>query len=201
MRFWRFIGFASFVAVVAATTAYAVDASMVTKQFSPLLRDPAPPSEIGPVTPYQPFCRAINYGEGEAFTRRNQQARHVVVPAGPVEMHVCRYWGDGVRRQTKKTQARAGKLARERQVLKTAYVRSIAGELDRTRPAPGSYACPFSDGSNLYAMFSYQRHPAVIVEAELGGCRFVNNDFGQGGFPPSRVLHRLERLTKLPSSH
>jgi hypothetical protein len=143
-----------------------------------------------------PSCRAENWGEGEAATRRNAKSKKVVVPAGATEMLLCRYWGYGVLKQTKKTQARAGKLSRERHFRRLRLVRSLSRDFNRSRPARGTYSCPFDDGANLYAEFSYTDQPSVIVEAHLHGCRFVYNGFGQGGFPPAGLLHQLERLSK-----
>jgi hypothetical protein len=115
-------------------------------------------------------------------------------------MHLCRYWGSGGSNQTKRSRARAGTLARERLLVHPRIVRSIARELDRARPGPDAHGCPSSDGASLYVALSYYRHPAVIVEAELGGCGLIRSDFGLGGFPPPRVFHRLERPTKLSGS-
>jgi hypothetical protein len=150
--------------------------------------------------PLPSTCHPTNWGEGEALDRRNRRSRHVVVPAGATEVLICRYWGYGVRKQTKKTHAQAGKLARERRSTRPSLAGSLVEEFDRSRPAHGSYACPNSDGSNLYAVFGYVNQPNAVVEVALGGCRFVRNGFGQGGFPPGRLRHRLELLTKLPRS-
>jgi hypothetical protein len=141
-------------------------------------------------------CRAENWGEGEAVTHRNAKSRKVVVPAGAKEILLCRYWGYGFLKQTKKTQRRAGKLSSERRFKRPSLVRSLPRAFDRTRPAHGTYACPFDDGANLYAEFSYADQPNVIVEAHLHGCRFVYNGFGRGGFPPPGLLKQLERLSR-----
>jgi len=140
-------------------------------------------------------CRPANYGEGEALIRRNAASRHVLVPPGPREMLLCRYWGYGTN-QTKKTRARAGKLAVKRRLLRLSLVRALARRLDRSRPAHGEYSCPSGESANLYAVFSYAFEPNVVVEVHLSGCRFAYNGFGQAGFTPPRLLHRLERLTK-----
>jgi hypothetical protein len=145
--------------------------------------------------PLPSSCHATNWGEGEALIRRNAASRHEVVPPGPEELLLCRYWGYGIE-QTKETQARAGRLAVERRLHRRSLVRALARHFNRTRPAYGTYSCPFDEGANLYSVFSYADQPNVVVETELSGCGFADNGFGQGGFPPLRLVDRLERLTQ-----
>lgn len=179
----RTIGFALIVLLSAAV------AGVAFGQSSPKL----PPQEAEPLPA---SCRTENWGEGEAVTHRNANSRKVVVPAGAKEMLLCRYWGYGVLKQTKKTQRRAGKLSSERRFERQSLVGSLSREFNRTRPAHGTYACPLDDGANLYAEFSYADQPNVVVEAHLSGCGFVNNGSGRGGFPPPGLMRRLERLSR-----
>lgn len=179
----RTIGFALIVLVSAAVASVAFGQS--SRKLPPQKPESLPAS-----------CRPENWGEGEAVTRRNAKSRKVVVPAGAREMLLCRYWGYGVLKQTKKTQRRAGKLSSERHFERQALVGSLSRKFNRTRPAHGTYACPSDDGANLYAEFSYADQPNVIVEAHLHGCGFVYNGFGRGGFPPPGLLQQLERLSR-----
>jgi len=142
-----------------------------------------------------PSCRSTNYGEGEALARRNREDRDVLVPPGSEEVLLCRYWGYGVTRQTRETQARAGKLALERRLLRRSLLQALTREYNRVRPARGTYSCPFDDGSNVYAVFGHGERPDVVVETDLTGCGFTVGDSGGGGFTPPRLRQRLERLT------
>jgi len=178
----RTIGFSLIVLAGAAVAGVAFGQS--SRQLPPKKPEPLPAS-----------CRAENWGEGEAVTQRNARSQKAVVPAGAKEMLLCRYWGYGMLKQTRETQKRAGTLMSERRFERRSLVRSISGEFDRARPAHGTYSCPFDDGANLYAEFSYPDQPNVVVEAHLHGCGFVYNGFGRGGFPPTRLMRRLERLS------
>jgi hypothetical protein len=179
----RLIGFALVVLVGAALAGVAFGQS--EQRLPPQGSEPLPAS-----------CRAENWGEREAVTRRNAKSRKAVVPAGAREMLLCRYWGYGMLKQSKKTRERAGTLMSERRFARRSLVRSLSREFDRTRPAHGTYSCPSDDGANLYAEFSYADQPNVVVEAHLHGCGFVYNGFGRGGFPPTGLMRKLERLSK-----
>lgn len=144
--------------------------------------------------PLPASCRPTNYGEGEALVRRNAASRHVLVPRGPREVLLCRYWGLGID-QTEETQARAGKLAVERRLSRNSLSHTLAREFDRTERAHGTYSCPSDEGANIYSVLSYADQPIVVVETHLSGCRFSSNGFGRAAFTPARLLRRLKRLT------
>lgn len=183
MKRLRTIGFSLIVLLSAAVAGVAFGQS--SRELPPQKPEPLPAS-----------CRAENWGEREAVTRRNAKSQKAVVPAGAKEMLLCRYWGYGMLKQTRKTQKRAGTLMSERRFERPSLVRSLSREFDRTRPAHGTYSCPFDDGANLYAEFSYADQPNVVVEAHLHGCGFVDNGFGRGGFQPTGLIQQLERLSR-----
>src|SRR4051794_2680072 len=77
-------------------------------------------------------CRDRNFGEGEALNRRNSRGRHVIVPGGPLEVLLCRY-------------SPAGELKIERRFGRRSLARSLAVEMNLSRPAHGTYYCPNDD--------------------------------------------------------
>jgi hypothetical protein len=137
----------------------------------------------------------------EAKSDENPRADTAPVPMAPNELQLCRYYGFGsFGHQTRKTQARVGKLRTERVLRKGADVRSIAREFDALREFPkGPIRCPADEGARLYAIFSYgtEGEPSVPVEVSLSGCRGASNGRTKRAvFTTPALLTRLETLTR-----
>lgn len=133
----------------------------------------------------------------EAATNRNARSHDSLVPSGPDELLLCRYYGFGVN-QTPKTQARAGKLEAERLLRRRGIVRSIGKSFDHLPQlsGQGAISCPADEGARLYAIFHYANEPSVPVEINLSGCRFARNGRGRGVAMNPQLLNRLESLTR-----
>jgi len=133
----------------------------------------------------------------EAATNRNARSHDSLVPSGPDELLLCRYYGFGVN-QTPKTQARVGKLEAEPLLRSRGIVRSIGRAFDHLPQLSGhgAISCPADEGATLYAIFHYANEPLVPVEVNLSGCRFAGNGRGREVAMSPRLLGRLESLTR-----
>lgn len=133
----------------------------------------------------------------EAATNRNARSHDSLVPSGPDELLLCRYYGFGVN-QTPRTQARAGKLEAERLLSSRSIAHSVGREFDHLPrlSGHGAISCPADEGARLYAIFHYANEPPVPIEVNLSGCRFARNGRGLGVSMSSRLLYRLEGLTQ-----
>jgi len=128
---------------------------------------------------------------------RNARSHNSLVPGGPDELLLCRYYGFGIN-QTPKTQARIGKLEAEHLLRSRGVVRSVGREFDDL-PRLSGYgggSCPMDEGARLYAIFHYANEPPVPIEVKLSGCRFASNGRSQMTLMNPRLQNRLEGLTR-----
>lgn len=140
---------------------------------------------------------ALEEGGLEAVNR-NQASAHVLVPGGAVRVQLCRYWGfagpDG--NQTKRTQARAGKLRDRRTLRGHEVVRLLAREFDSLETTSNRpMSCPMDEGARMYAVFRYADAPPVPVEVHLSGCQTAYNGRAERArWMTSGLREWLERL-------
>ncbi|HEY5332652.1 MAG TPA: hypothetical protein VIJ21_03830 [Solirubrobacterales bacterium] len=136
-------------------------------------------------------------GGAAAKLNRNPEARQAIVPAGATSMRICRYYGFGAGTQTPKTQARVGKLQDQALVHGRDLLESLALALKELEAAPkGPISCPFDEGAQLYAVFSYRDAKPVILDVSLSGCEFVSGGVKRARQMTVSLEKKLVRLAE-----
>jgi hypothetical protein len=101
----------------------------------------------------------------------------VLVPAQPIGVLVCRYWG-------RHDPGRYGTLAGHRYVAEDSKLAGLVAKLDTLKPFPiatGGHAvsCPVFGGRSVLLLFQYRDASDDPVQISNGGCVTVSN-----GRPP-----------------
>jgi hypothetical protein len=159
----------------------------------------AAPGLASAAEPFAEGCPGTALEEG-AVTKLNHNpaARKAIVPAGATSLRLCRYYGFGeAGKQTPKTQARAGELQDQAEVHGQDLLESLTLEFKELTPAPkGPVSCPFDEGAEMYAVFSYPHGEPVFLRIGLSGCRFVAGAAPRGRSLNRSLEKRLERLVE-----
>lgn len=111
---------------------------------------------------------------------RRPAARRMLAPGGARMLLLCRYAGLNARPQL-------GLIA-TRRVRKASLVRTLVAAFDRLPALHGPVACPADDGSQILAVLTYARGPAVPVSVGLKGCELAAN--GALVRTAARIRHR-----------
>jgi hypothetical protein len=158
----------------------------------------AAPSGARAAEPFAGGCPKEALEEGSVGKlNHNPRARKAILPAGATSMRLCRYYGFGAGNQTPKTQARAGELQDQAEVHGRDLLETLTLEFKELEAAPkGPISCPFDEGAELYAVFSYPHGQPVILDIGLSGCRFVGNGYARARWLGSSLETRLIRLVE-----
>lgn len=149
--------------------------------------------------PFAEGCPAKALKEGATKgLNHHPAARHAIVPAGPVSVRICRYYGFGeFDKQTPKTVARAGELQDQVMVNGRDLLESLTLEFRELIGAPkGPISCPADEGAELYAVFSYRDAKPVVLDISLSGCRFVSGAAPRARQMTESLQSRLVRLAE-----
>lgn len=146
------------------------------------------PSQHDPACPDQPLLAGRL-----ADVNRNARAAIKTVPGGPNRALLCRYWGIYQGKDLPKVV--------ERRFSRAALVRSLAKQFNHQPPSPysrGTWACPTGGGGPIYAFFSYENLPVVVVEVWRDGCQHLSNGYAKARALTPRLERRLLHLLPLP---
>jgi hypothetical protein len=157
----------------------------------------AGPSAAAAAEPFAEGCPSTALEEGSVTKlNHNPAAKKALVPAGATSLRICRYYGSGeAGKQTPKTQARAGDLENQRVVGGRDLLESVTLEFNELETVPkGFIGCPFDDGADLYAVFSYPGGRPVFIEVSLSGCEFALGAVPWAHFMSPALKSQLIRL-------